>query len=118
MRRLNCVRCGNEMFFFKREKLQLGQTGFFLGDWPNLIAGALQVEIYGCNQCGKLEFMMPGFPKKEYDEPEMELEDLPPAEDQNIVGVSMDGVPQVCCPVCGKKHDFDYPRCPYCEHAY
>lgn len=25
---------------------------------------------------------------------------------------------QVTCPVCGKEHDFDYPRCPFCKHKY
>lgn len=25
---------------------------------------------------------------------------------------------QVKCPSCGKKHDFDYPKCPYCKHKY
>ena len=46
-----CTRCGGEMNLIKREKLQLGQTGWILGDWPNLIAGALEVEIFCCNQC-------------------------------------------------------------------
>ena len=115
-RELKCLRCGREMAFIKQEKLQLGQTGFLLGDWPNLIAGALEVEIYGCHKCGKLEFYMPDFPEPEYDEPELEDEELPPEIDQDIVGVSMDGVPQVRCPVCGRKHDFDYPHCPYCNH--
>lgn len=22
------------------------------------------------------------------------------------------------CPVCGKEHDIDYPKCPYCKHIY
>ena len=118
MRNLKCLRCGNDMLFLKQEKLQLGQTGLILGDWPNLIAGALDVEIYGCHKCGKLEFYMPGFPEPEYDEPAMEDEDLPPEADQGIVGVSMDGVPQVRCPSCSRTHDFDYPSCPYCGHRY
>ena len=49
-----CNRCGGEMNLIKREKLQLGQTGWILGDWPNLLAGALEVEIFCCNKCGKL----------------------------------------------------------------
>ena len=53
---LPCTRCGSEMQLIKREKLQLGQTGWLLGDWPNLIAGALEVDIYCCSKCGKLEF--------------------------------------------------------------
>ena len=62
MRELKCLRCGTELYLLKKEKIQLGQTGFFLGDWPNLMAGALEVEIYGCRKCGQLEFMLPGFP--------------------------------------------------------
>lgn len=118
MRELKCLRCGQEMFFLKQEKLQLGQTGFLLGDWPNLLAGSLEVEIYGCNSCGKLEFMMPGYPEQGSVEPDMDGFELPPDGSQNIVGVSMDGTPQVRCPACGRKHDFDYPRCPRCNHEY
>lgn len=25
---------------------------------------------------------------------------------------------QRVCPKCGKKHDFDYPQCPYCDYDY
>ncbi len=28
------------------------------------------------------------------------------------------GIAQVVCPNCGKKHDMDYPKCPYCKHQY
>ena len=24
--------------------------------------------------------------------------------------------PQKICPSCNKKHDFDYPKCPYCKY--
>lgn len=27
-------------------------------------------------------------------------------------------LPQKECPSCGKKHDFDYPKCPHCGHDY
>lgn len=37
-------------------KIQLGETGWFLGDLPNLIAGAIEVDIYSCAKCGKIEF--------------------------------------------------------------
>lgn len=75
-----------------REKLQLGQTGWILGDLPNLLAGALDAEIFTCSQCGKIEFYLP----------------------EN----SENDVPQVQCPECGNKHDFDYPRCPICKYDY
>ena len=29
-----------------------------------------------------------------------------------------DTLPQRKCPQCGKEHDFDYPKCPYCNHNY
>lgn len=29
-----------------------------------------------------------------------------------------DELPQRQCPKCGKKHDFDYPKCPHCEFDY
>ena len=27
-------------------------------------------------------------------------------------------IPQVTCPHCGTRHDFDYPKCPKCNHNY
>ena len=117
MRELRCARCQREMSFIKQEKLQLGQTGMFLGDWPNIWAGALEVEIYGCPNCGKLEFFMPGVEERE-PEPDMDIDELPPEGMQDIVGVNMHGVPQIQCPNCGKRHDFDYPKCIYCNFDY
>ena len=114
MRTVNCQKCGVKMHFLKREKIQLGQTGFFSGDWGNILAGALEVEIYCCPRCGKIELYRP----EEYlngAETESEGDYLPPESGQHIVGVSRDGVPQVRCRACGKTHDFDYPKCPYCE---
>lgn len=29
-----------------------------------------------------------------------------------------DSLPQRHCPQCGKDHDFDYPKCPYCDYDY
>lgn len=98
-----CTRCGGEMNHIKTEKLQLGQTGWILGDWPNLIAGALEVDIFCCSGCGKLEFYRADihtertFPSARH----------APSE-----------LPQVTCPNCGIKHDFDYPCCPLCGHEY
>lgn len=114
MRTVQCS-CGREMAFLKREKIQLGQTGFFAGDWPNIMAGALETEIYCCPRCGKIEFYRPDDIVMEPEDGEdLEIGALPPESGQQIVGVSRDGVPQVWCPECGKTHDFDYPRCPFC----
>lgn len=100
MKELMCLRCNTDMELIKREKLQLGQTGWFLRDLPNLLAGALEVDIYSCPECGKLEFF-------NTDNTFAEIEVY---ED--------DEVPQVKCPKCGKEHDFDYPRCPVCKYKY
>ena len=89
---LNCLRCGAGMRFIRREKFQLGQTGWVLGDLPNLFAGAIEIEIYVCPKCGKIELFQPE--------------------------VASDGLAQKQCPVCGAVLDFDYGRCPYCEHEF
>lgn len=100
---MNCTRCGGEMNLIKREKLQLGQTGWILGDWPNLIAGALEVDIYCCSSCGKLEFYRSDMHSDRIFTPAQHE----PSE-----------LPQRTCPKCGIKHDFDYPACPLCGHDY
>jgi hypothetical protein len=90
------------MHFFSREKLQLGQTGWILGDLPNLLAGALTLDIYSCEACGKVEFFA--------------------AEESNENGRNNDyesgNIKSRTCPQCGHKHDIDYPKCPYCRHDY
>lgn len=92
---IDCLRCGTRMRYAFTEDIQLGKTTFFLGDWPNLLAGSMRVAVYCCPQCGKVEF----FTAEE-------------AEDSSA------DTPQVTCPTCGRKHDFDYPRCPFCKHQY
>ncbi len=89
---LTCLRCGEKMSRIRKEKLQFGQTGWVLGDLPNLLAGAMEVEIYSCPNCRKVEFFLA-------DETE-------------------EGLPQQQCPRCGKLHDFDYPKCPFCKFDY
>lgn len=118
MREMECLRCQAQMRFLKREKIQLGQTGAFFGDWPNILAGSLDTEIYYCPRCGKMEFFMPDMAQEAFDFEEDAEEELPPEVEADIVGVSMHGVPQVRCPKCGRKHDFDYPKCIYCNHDY
>ena len=53
---MKCLRCNGEMEHLGHESLQLGQYGFFTGHLSNLFSGALEVDIYGCKSCGKLEF--------------------------------------------------------------
>ena len=80
------------MNHIRTEKLQFGQTGWILGDLPNLLAGSMEVDIYSCPKCKKVEFFLA-------DETE-------------------EGMPQKQCPNCGKMHDFDYPKCPFCKFDY
>ena len=87
-----CLRCGQKMNYIRTEKLQLGQTGWLLGDLPNLLAGAMEVDIYTCPKCRKLELFL---------------------ADENG-----GDVPGKQCPNCGKRHDFDYPKCPFCKYVY
>lgn len=89
-----CSACKGPLKYAGREKLQLGQTGWLLGDLPNLWAGALQVHIYYCPTCGKIEF---------YAADGVLTEETP-----------ADAMPKVACPWCGSMHDLDDSRCPYC----
>jgi len=91
---MECLRCGSPMRFLGSEQLQLGKTGFFTGVWSNIFSGALEVVIYQCPSCGKMEF---------FNSEKAEL----PAE-----------TPQRACPQCGFEHDFDCPKCPHCGHDY
>ncbi|MBE7026720.1 MAG: hypothetical protein E7410_04060 [Ruminococcaceae bacterium] len=92
MKQLLCLRCGEEMKYGGTRKIQLGETGWVLGDLPNLIAGAMDVCIYSCPKCGKIEFYHT-------------------QDEQSEIAQSI-------CPTCGKKHDCDYPKCPFCGHRY
>jgi len=58
-RTLFCLRCQSEMNHIMDEEIQLGRTGVLFGHWSNLIAGSLEVCVYGCPTCGKLEFFHP-----------------------------------------------------------
>ena len=97
MPKLNCLRCNIPMEFVKRENVQLGKTGFFSGDWSNLWAGALDVAIFACPQCGKLEL----FRGDQYEEAEVDF--------------VADSIAQTTCPTCGTRHDLDDPQCPRCK---
>ena len=90
---MKCLRCDVEMKFTGTDKIQLGKTGWLTGDVSNLLSGALEVGIYVCPDCGKIEFF--------HSNPQ-----------------SLGGLPQEKCPKCGKMHDFDYPKCPHCGYKY
>ena len=93
VRDMNCLRCGSSMRFLGSEQLQLGKAGLFIGVLSNIFSGALEVNIYQCTKCGKLEFF-------------------------NTEEASTDETPQRTCPQCGFEHDFDYPKCPKCGYDY
>ena len=95
MRNINCLRCNTKMEYVGHERIQLGETGLLLGDLPNLIAGSIEVDIYICPECQKLEFYS--------------------ASNEEKREASL---PKRTCPECGDEHDFDYPRCPRCKYDY
>ena len=97
MRKLKCLRCGEDMQFVRREDFQLGRTGWILGDWPNLLAGAMELDVYACKGCGKVELFLPEGESEGGDAGEM---------------------PQKKCPKCGATIDFDYPKCPVCKYDF
>ena len=97
MDRTICIRCGGTMSHVGTEKLQLGQAGLFMGLWNNILAGSMEVEIYACADCSKLEFY---------------------ANTENSTANDTDDLPQAKCPRCGKMYDFDYPKCPFCDYTY
>ena len=123
MRKTKCLRCDARMKFGMQQKFQMGQTSFLLGDWPNLLAGSLELEVWFCPKCGKVEFFVPGstqnLPVKQPEPAQTEEFDyVGSMVNEGIDALSKDGMPQKKCPTCGKEHDFDYPRCPYCKHDY
>lgn len=116
MRVVNCTCCGSKMSFLMQEKFQKGDMGVWVGNLNFTMQGGFEMAVYSCPTCGKLEFFLP---EESQDTTEsVEDMDLPPEAQQNIIGVSMDGVPQVRCPRCRRRHDFDYPRCPRCDYQY
>ena len=122
MRKRKCLRCDAPMKFGMQQKFQLGQTSFILGDWPNLLAGALELEVWFCPKCGKVEFFVPGSSDRpeHHEKPAQsgEFDFVESVVSEGIDAVSAAGMPQKKCPTCGREHDFDYPRCPYSKPEY
>lgn len=42
---------------------------------------------------------------------------FPMETDKHLSSATDEEVPQVICPKCSTKHDFDYPRCPNCGYS-
>ncbi len=90
MRKVNCLRCGVEMEFIKRESIQLGAHTLIGGDWGNLLAGSMDADIYVCPVCEKYEFFKP---------------DREQMKQQQII---------TTCPACGKSYSAYLTACPRC----
>ena len=107
MEKKRCANCGGAMQFLKRENVQLGKTGWLAGDWPNLFAGAQDLEFWVCPKCRKLDFYIP------------ESEMIGVSENPQAVWTEgqENRMAQVTCPVCGAEHDLDDPKCPCCGAA-
>lgn len=53
---MDCLRCNSAMDDLGCEEIQLGRYGFFSGHLSNLFSGSMEVRIYSCPCCGKMEF--------------------------------------------------------------
>lgn len=60
MENLKCLRCGTDMEFSGREQFQLGEESPYRGLLAVMTSESMQVDIYRCPDCGKLEFFEPG----------------------------------------------------------
>ena len=56
---MECLRCKTPMQYKGTDQIQLGKTGFVVGSLSNLLSGALDVAVYECPKCGKIEFFNP-----------------------------------------------------------
>ena len=99
MKELHSLLCGTTMKYMGKEKIQLGQTGWLFGDLSNLFAGALEVTVFRCPVCGKLEFFSADEDGKE---PVWWQKDMP----------------RQICPECAAEHDTGCYCCPVCGHQY
>lgn len=59
MRTLTCLRCQSKMKFAGDLTIQLGEYQLFFKHLSNIMNGSLDVEMYRCPKCGKIEFFEP-----------------------------------------------------------
>lgn len=123
-----CLRCNHDMKRVGAKRFQLGQTGFFFGTLDNLLSGALEMEIYICAHCGKIEFysVRPSASEEDNEQNEWETaesEENPidsEEDEQEIEPEDSDGTGELYsgetsyCPNCGKGIDMNCPICPFC----
>jgi len=103
LRKLDCLRCGAQMKLRGVTHLEVNDSG-----WRNLETH-LEVEIYICPECGKIEFFRPVRPQQT-EQDESAAYDGPDPSGFYIPGVAED----VKCYQCGKEHPADDPFCPLC----
>ena len=87
-----CGTCGWKMFCLGNQQLQLGPGGFRLGNLSTPSASPLDVEVWECPACGKIDFYRKG------------------SSENRTEGL----VPQIICCKCGTRHDLNAPECPAC----
>ena len=92
MRQKTCTACGGRLRNLGSMELQKGKYSALLGSLPQLLSGALEVDVLCCERCKKLEFYLLG--------------DAEEAEQS--------GIAQAACPYCGVWHDLDDAVCPHC----
>ncbi len=92
MRQKTCSACGGRLQSLGSMELQKGKYSALLGSLPQLLSGALDVDVLCCERCKKLEFYLLG---------ELDAEEP-------------DGIAQAACPYCGDMHDMDDAVCPHC----
>ena len=89
---IRCLRCDRPMNLIKQEHLFLGKVGVQFGDLHYTPSRGLDVEVWCCPVCGKLELFRR---QKQAQEDE-------------------EGIAQTACPACGIRYDLDSPKCPVC----
>ena len=89
---IQCLRCDRPMNLIKQEHLFLGKVGVQFGDLHYTPSRGLDVEVWCCPECGKLELFRRQKQEQEHEE----------------------GIAQTACPVCGIRYDLDSPKCPVC----
>lgn len=89
-----CANCKVDLQNCGVQKLQMGQSGILFPNLGNIVAGALEVQVMLCPQCGKIEFFSP----------------------HARGNSSQSGTKR--CPKCGDVHDASRAKCTRCSHVY
>ena len=55
IRKINCPYCGIQLEYKGAQRIQLGRWRLLLEHWDNWLSGSLNVQLYECPKCGKIE---------------------------------------------------------------